>query len=55
MIQKPSQEMPIAKAVISRRVFAVKKKLGVPEFKGSFRWSEKTVHQSGQPCFKEPA
>lgn len=44
--------MPIAKAVISLRVFAVKKKkLGVPEFKGSFRWSEKMVHQSGSALF----
>lgn len=51
MIQKPSQKMPIAKAVISLRVFAVKKKLGVAEFKGSFRWSEKMVHQSGSASF----
>lgn len=46
--------MPIAKAVTSLRVFAVKK-LGVAEFKGSFRWSEKWGIKVGQPCFKEPA
>ena len=49
MIQKPSQEMLIAKAVTSLKVFAVEKKHGVPEseFKGSFKWSKKMMHRSG--------
>ncbi|KAJ8779390.1 hypothetical protein J1605_012679 [Eschrichtius robustus] len=50
VIQKPSQEMLIAKAVTSSlKVFAVEKKHGVPEseFKGSFKWSKKV---SPFPC-----
>lgn len=32
VIQKSSKEMPVAKAVISLKIFAVNKKHGVPEF-----------------------
>ena len=53
VIQKPSQEVLIAKAVISLKAFAVEKKDGVPgsEMKGRGKGSGKMVHQSGSSCW----
>ena len=49
VIQKPSQEILIAKAVIYLKVIAGNKKHSVPEleFKGSFKWSGRMMLQSG--------
>lgn len=57
VIQKPSQEVLIAKAVISLKAFAVEKEDGVPgsEMKGRGKGSAKMVHQSDHPAGGEGA
>lgn len=49
VIQKPSREILVGKAVISLKVLAINKKRSIPEseFKGSFKWPGRMMLPSG--------